>query len=241
MVVCQPFFTFFYNITEIFPKISTQGLSRRQAHAIMIAILTDRGIFMTAWAEFLKGATDLPLVLLALIFFGMLKRQKNGRWVGVFGMIAAAAALGVAVHSIAMPTWCVHGIWVALFPLLFESIRRFSVRFTEYIAKKERQTPPAAFIMQATLCVCAVITEFLFPDFSLLFLVAFTLLCLATIIICCVRVNAVPPKARILLWSLPIPILLQAFSGFIPYSIVTEHIFLAAEMVLTYFIAKENP
>lgn len=189
--------------------------------------------------EALKGFTDLPLAILSLIF-GILcyKKMKNKAWATLFFIIAVAATLGAVVHGIALPDLAAKMIWVVLYPLLFEAVRRFGVLFGAYLDKENKPLSSILIPLEIALYIGALFALFL--NSKLHDILVFAVYAVIVFIIAAVRVvRAMPlPKlVTVFLVLLAFPILLQICESFIPYAVVIEHSILVVEFAIAYRFA----
>ncbi|GEM_PF-6720518 len=83
----------------------------------------DNSVFRTT-AEVMKGVTNLPILLAALLFFFLLQKRKADRKsIFLFLFLSVSAFLGITVHTFALPVWVSRALWVVLFAFMYETLR----------------------------------------------------------------------------------------------------------------------
>ncbi len=196
---------------------------------------------MNELPEMLKGLTDIPLALAACLFGILLTRRKaGGKWAALFFLISVSAVLGTAVHVFAMPqaVWTV--VWMILYVLLFEAIRRFGQLMTAYITGQKRQEYRAVRITEIALYLFTVSGMFFLPFNEILVFVFFAVLQFARIMIALIRYPQAPADAKRLPVFVVLPLVIQALSGVIPYAVVMVHILLIAALFAVYLIGSRD-
>jgi len=194
---------------------------------------------MSSFSEIMKGATDIPLALLAFILGLLLRKNGSRKWSAVFLLIAAAALLGVAAHLFRFSETAHQLLWIVLYALIFESVRRFSMRMAEYlngavIAQR------FLFLAEGVMYLGTVIALFACPGKDIFFFVAFLALEFGEIVVCLVKKHFQPGKAVILSALLLVPIVLQALTHVLSYAVVLEHLILLADELIVYSIGLES-
>lgn len=194
---------------------------------------------MTVLYEALKGFTDLPIAVLSLIF-GLLTAKKNKNGAILFFLISFAAFLGTAVHVIDFSPFINKAIWVILYPLLFEAVRRASLFISSFVKGKKQSENKIIFAVELPLLAAAIIIMYLIDDYDMLVFGAFALICLLRCAGSFLGVKKIPRPAIFLVILLIFPIILQAFSKVIPYAVVFEHIVIAFLLYTVYKMAKTD-
>ena len=188
--------------------------------------------------EVMKGVTDLPLALLAVVFGLLLRKKGKKEWSDLFLLVAAAALLGTGVHIIHITEPYLQLLWVILYALLFESIRRFSLLTVTHISDCQVEEQTAVWAAEAVLYLGAVALSFLANGLDIYLLVIFMVLMFCRIVVCLTRYGFRPAKVTGLMVLLIAPIVLQALAAIISFAVVAEHLILAAAQVVTYAIGK---
>lgn len=194
---------------------------------------------MNPIAEAMKGFTDLPIALLALLFGLLLLKKEKRDWGGLFLLVAVSGVMGAAVHIFALPQRTLQLLWLVLYVLLFEDIRRFAKLMVAYIsgiAEKERRI---VWITEGILYAGAAVLLFARQGRDIYLLVVFMAVMFCRIVMCLVRSGFSPAKATGLMAMLLLPILLQALAAVISFAVVLEHIVLAAAEFVAHSIGKE--
>lgn len=195
---------------------------------------------MGAWTEISKGLTDLPLMLLALIFGLCLRRKGRAGKAALFFLIAFAAALGAGVHAIALPELWRRAVWCLLYALLFEALRRFARLLLEQIERGAARERRAVWLAEGALyltAVCALLTGRRWDIYPF---VAFAALMLLRVLRCLARHGFRPERAALLIALLPVPLALQALTRVFPLAVTLEHLVLLAALVQVYRIARDD-
>ena len=191
--------------------------------------------------ESLKGFTDIPIALFALVL-GIISAVKFGckyRWSVLFYIISVSAVFGTVVHAISMKPILLDILWVVLYILLYEAIRRFSHILTDYITGKQSSENRCIVTYEAVLYAVTVVLMFVANVNEIIVFVIFSATMFIRVIVCLFRSKDIPSKAYVLLAVLIFPLLLQAFENLIPYAVVIEHIILLFGMAIAYLICKE--
>lgn len=185
-------------------------------------------------SELLIGLTDLPIALFSILLGMMLKKKNQKEWSSVFLLIGIAGILGATAHSLNLQKLPTIVIWCFLYPCLFESVRRYVLCFSSRLQSKKEAELPFVFVAEI-ICFVGALGTLVFcfeKNIDILFLVAFAAVEFVRLLLCLFRTKPLSKSALLLLILLLVPLSLQAFSAFIPYSVVAEHIFLAVELFL---------
>lgn len=191
-------------------------------------------------AEALKGFTDIPIALISLLFFILLLKGERNEWRGVFLLTTVAAFMGAAVHILKFENSEKTLIWVILYVLLFELIRRFSLAMINFITEKNSYEKSAVYLFESVLYLTAVFGLFYFPKYDIFALVAFSALAFIRVSVCLFKTKRPKKSAVLLMFILLLPIVLQALSKLIPYAVVFEHIIIALALFIGFKIAKSS-
>ena len=194
---------------------------------------------MTALPELLKGLTDLPLALLAAAFALSLHGKRRTAWARLFWEICAAALLGVAAHSFALPPAAHLALWLVLYALLFACVCGFDARLSTVILGG---APAGRAMRCAALCgyLAAAVTLLLRCGWDIYFLVAYAAAAFCRLFVCLARRHFRPCAVLWLLLLLLAPIALQAAAAVLPFAVVAEHLVLLAALCFVYRIALRD-
>ena len=195
---------------------------------------------MNPISEVMKGITDLPLALLAVAFGLLLRKKEKNGWATLFFLVAAAALMGAAVHIIRIRKPYLQLLWVILYALLFESIRRFSLLTVTHISDCPTEEQTAVWAAEAVLYLGSVLLLFLADGRDIYLFVVFMAVMFCRIVVCLIRYGFRPAKVTGLMSLLLVPIVLQALAALIPFAVVAEHMILAVAQVVTYAIGKNE-
>ena len=193
---------------------------------------------MNPISEVMKGVTDLPLALLAVAFGLLLRKKEKNKWSEMFLLVAAAALMGAGVHIIRITEPYLQLLWVILYALFFESIRRFSLLTVACISGGPAEEQTATWIEEGVLYLGSVLLLFFANGLDIYLLVIFMVLMFCRIVVCLTRYGFRPAKVTGLMVLLIAPIVLQALAAIISFAVVAEHLILAAAQVVTYAIGK---
>ena len=194
--------------------------------------------------EALKGFTDLPLAVLAFLFAVLCKKHATPKgWATLYAIIGVAATLGAFVHGVALPPLVGALVWVVLYPLLFEAVRRFGVVFAAAVDHTYKPSPRGVFIAELLFYLAALAALFLLLPYQILNydILLFAIFAVLIFIQTAIRIFRAPKLSKLtvlFLALLAIPLLLQIFESVIPYAVVIEHTFLAVELYIAYRIAR---
>lgn len=189
--------------------------------------------------EMLKGLSDIPIALIALVF-GVLLRKKNKEWSSLFLLITVSAVLGAVVHTFDFPRVWNRVIWIVLYIFLYELIRRFAHLMVCYISGRAERERTLVYILEALLYGVTVVFMFAVSINDIYILVLFALIMLVRVVTSMVKFAPALFKARLLMAVLLFPLVLQALEEVIPYAVLIEHIILAAALCIAFSMAKEE-
>ena len=191
--------------------------------------------------ELLKGLSDIPLAVLAVVFCVILFKNRAVRkgWPVMFIFLAVSAVMGTALHCFSIAEPRNSRLWAILLALMFESVRQFSflmVSNMEPAFCSEKRSVQSA---EAIILIIAVWLEFSSSRKGIFAFVAFSMLMLARIFI---RMIKFPHSSKInvifiLLFS---GALLQSFRDVIPGAVVIAHLLVAAALFFIFRLAAEE-
>lgn len=92
---------------------------------------------MNSIYEALKGFTDIPSAVVALVLGLLALRRRDREGAALFLIIAAGGFLGSAVHIFELPELIRRIVWVFLHMALFEAVLRFTLLFSSFSAAAE--------------------------------------------------------------------------------------------------------
>ncbi len=193
---------------------------------------------MTDFYEAVKGYTDIPIAVVSLVL-GALSVKHKRQWGILFFLVGIASAMGTVVHSVSFSKGVKNGIWVFLYVLLFESVRRFTYLFLLYIENGEKHKERSLFVLEIVFYITAVIMLFIHGHIDIYIFSAFAGICIIKIVMTCIKEKRYPKTVKGLLLLLIPPVALQFFDGVIPFAVVFEHAFIIAELFAVYKISKE--
>jgi len=189
--------------------------------------------------EVMKGATDLPIALIALLIGLLLRKKRSKDWGLLFQLVAVSGLLGAAVHMFALPMLGLQLTWMLLYILLFESIRRFSLLMAGYLSKTQIREKTAVYWTEGILFLAAAVTLFLHQGKDIYFLVVFMVIMVTRIIISLFRTGFASKKANALIVIVLVPVVLQAVAELLSAAVVMEHLCIIAGEVIAGRIGTE--
>ncbi len=195
---------------------------------------------MNGFYEALKGFTDVPIALVALVLGILSKRNQRKEWGDLFLLIFLTAILGTAAHAFALSEALWRAIWVVVFAGMFEIDFMFTKLFSRYVNSSILFNEKRFRLMQIVFCLAAVIAVAGFGHKEMLIYVVYSFCCLAFLAKCFIRTRNVPKKATFFVSLLPVLLLLQAFNAVIPYAVVIEHIVLTVILFVLYSISIDK-
>lgn len=190
--------------------------------------------------EALKGFSDIPISVISFVFFLLLSKKENRSWKNIFLLVSLSSFIGALVHIINFGNLIKNIIWIVLYVLLFELVRRFSLQFISFIKGKNEREKTIIYVFEIVFYVVAAIGLFFYPKYDILAFVAFSFIVFLKVLICFITIKKVPSDAKLLIILLLFPIVLQIFSRIIPFAVLTEHLIIAAALFIAYKIAKKQ-
>lgn len=194
---------------------------------------------MNPFAEAIKGITDLPIAGICLIL-GILCRKKNRAWSALFLLIGISAVLGAVAHIFALPQVASNGIWIVLYALLYECVRRFASLYCAYLTGEKPTVHPVIRVTEFVLYLLSGILLLAVGKYDIYVFAAFACICLIQVVICFVKVRKPNKNAVALLALLFPPLIFQLLAAVVPYAIVWEHICIVLTLMIAYCVACDS-
>lgn len=194
---------------------------------------------MNEFQEAIKGFTDLPIAVVALIFSVMLKRKGKESFAELFGLTALSAVAGALVHIFKFTSTAKNLIWIGLYLALFEAIRRFAYLMSNYIKAEQKPEKIFFYSLEGVLYLLAVVLMLFAGKFDMACLLVFGAVNVLRILISAVKSKRMPLKVVMLLVFAVFGIAFQFSSGTLPFAVVYEHALIFAMLFTVYLIAKE--
>ena len=189
-------------------------------------------------AEIIKGLTDLPLAIIAGVFFILLKKRGAGRdWTMLFFYIFIAGLLGCVAHSFTLGKFSHRALWLLLFPVMFELVTVFTELVYEldgdgeFLPEKLRRTE-MIFLVIAEVLTVAYFRAAIYSFAAYGAVLAFYLIWLVR--------NNKKLAERLLTPTVLIvaALVLQIFKAVIPGGTAVAHILLCVALFFTYRLAE---
>ena len=192
--------------------------------------------------EILKGLTDVPLALIALILGILLIRKAHVRqeWKYLFCILFPSAVLGVIVH-----TFSIHGtlyiiIWLVLNVLMFELIRTFAHLMKNYVEKNQEEEKKITYVYEGILLIASEILVFIKPDKSIYLFVIFSVICIIRIFVVMFTEGGISTKITIMMMVFLLALILQALKARFPAGVAIAHLLVCINLFVLYEMALEG-
>lgn len=184
--------------------------------------------------EALKGFTDIPSAVVALVLGLLALRRRDREGAALFLIIAAGGFLGSAVHIFELPELIRRIVWVFLHMALFEAVLRFTLLFNSFLSGGRKSRAKQFRFLEVVLYFGAVAAVLACGRRDMLFFIAFSAVCMVQLIICMIKADKKPKRALVLITFIPLLLILQTFSKIIPYSVVFEHAIITMILFIIY-------
>lgn len=194
---------------------------------------------MNEFYEAIKGFTDIPLALVALVLGILSKRNKKEDWGDLFLLIFMTSIIGTATHTFVLPEILWRALWSVTFAGLFEIDYIFTKLFSNYLNSSVEFNVRRFRYLQLAFCLAAILAVAGFGRKEMMIFVAYSFCCFAHLAKCAFMTSTVHKKA-ILFISLPLLLMMQAFNTVIPYAVAIEHIALTMILFVLYSISRNK-
>ena len=200
------------------------------------------GKMLNSFAECLKGLTDVPLAVIALILGIILRCNTAVRrgWSDLLFLIALSALLGIAVHTFAIPRPYLSILWLVLYPALFELVRLFSQLIMECVSGDRMKEKCLVRMIELVLCTVAVVLNFMANEADIFVFALFCFMLLFRMLACILRCKGAPGRVTVLLILLTVSLLLLALKYVIPNSVPMSHIICTVSLFIIYCMGKDE-
>ncbi|MBQ0084601.1 MAG: hypothetical protein KBS52_07585 [Clostridiales bacterium] len=188
--------------------------------------------------EALKGLTDIPLAILSAICGILLFKIKLKHKSIFFFSISVTAVMGTVVHVFSFSKLTKNLIWLFLYLLFYESIRRFTLLFLSLL--KGTTNKKFLFVCEIILYLITVVIMFTGLGFDMIILCVYSAICICILFAALLKCRPLPKKIIGFLMLPSAAAIFQALRSFIPYSAVIAHGILFTAILIFYFIVKEN-
>ena len=193
--------------------------------------------------ETLKGLTDLPISLAALVIALLLRKEKitkpEQRLWGLFALILAYSAfLGAAVHTLDLGEGFRKAVWVILFPGLYALGCTMYLILTRAMPNGSRSVRPWLLIPAAVGLLASEILMLLGNDADILVFVAFGVLAVVPAFVRIFRRGFGWKHLGAMMLLLLAAALCQVLSFVSPYLVAVEHVFMLAAFVFYLKLAQ---
>ncbi len=187
----------------------------------------------------LKGLTDLPITLIAFIFAILLVKKTDKQWTILFFLIAVGGLLGTVVHTFALPVLINRLIWIVLYLILLEIVRRFALIMVWCASGEKQKERISVYVAECIMYAVTLILLFRDSIDSIYVFVVFAALIFVKMAVAMLKFRRTTLKVNLFVVGLLVPLLLQAVSDFLPYAVVYEHIAIVVEMFVAFSLARD--
>lgn len=189
--------------------------------------------------ELWKGLTDLPIVLMAGLFFILLRKRGFDKVrQSMFLYIFIAALLGALAHSFSLARPFHIAVWLVLFALLFEIVRAYAEIVRE-LAGLDARLPKPYIIAEAVLYIVTAVLTFVQFRIAIFVFVVFAVGLSVHLINIFRKNRKVFDEMKVPAMIIFVALILQALKNVIPGAIVIAHCIICVAMYFLYRMAEE--
>lgn len=184
--------------------------------------------------ELIKGVSDLPVSLLALVLGYLLRERGQNRWALVFFLAGIGAAMGAFVHAVPLELKVFRTVWLMLYSLLYGTVLLFRLRVLN--------EPPKGYlyILGALLWLVTVILLLRGSGWDIYVFALFAAVVLIPVFFrIFAQPDASPYLKRMLIAAAP-ALAFQALKAVIPYGVVLGHVCLMVALIFAYCVAAQE-
>lgn len=203
-------------------------------------------ITFTETEELWKGLTDLPIALLAFVFYGLFFRYKNERgaaWRLVFLLLGIAGTLGASVHIFVMNRIVWDILWIILYVFLYETVRRFLALMAGIVTLGRHLNAGETrfiLILEAVLFLGSAVLVVLDGMADIYLFVFFSLLAIAPVVWGSFTGAGTNRTVKTLVILLTLAAVSQIVKELIPYGVVIGHTLILASLTFVYLAARRS-
>ncbi len=192
--------------------------------------------------ELYKGLSDIPIVIVAIIFGILLynNKDKEHRDGGIFFLVAICGLGGIILHSFSM-NYKLHSIlWGILYLFLYILVGAFS---TELIALCNAKTKQGNSIIHFVGIICFVascLCLYKNNGFDIYVFVLYAALALINCLITIKKYGKFDKFSIFMFIFIILAIIFQAFKTIVPYGVAWGHICLIFSEISLFLMAKKH-
>ena len=184
--------------------------------------------------ELLKGVSDLPVSLLALVLGYLLRERGQNRWALVFFLAGIGAAMGAFVHAVPLEPEVYRTVWFMLYSLLYGTVLLFRLRVLN--------EPPkvSLYVLGALLWLLTIILLLRGSGWDIYVFALFAAVVLIPVFIRVFAQTDASPYLRRMLIAAALALAFQALKAVIPYGVVLGHVCLMVALIFAYCVAAQE-
>ena len=192
--------------------------------------------------ELLKGLTDLPVAIVAIICGLLLynKKDKEHHDSGMFFLVAFCAIFGIVVHSFKMSTKLNAILWGILYLFLYELVGTFSVELVKLCTGKDVKAKGFIHLLEVICCIASWVCLYKANDIDIYIFVFFAAVALIDCLIDIKRQGKFNILAIFLFIFAILAMLAQGLKTIIPHGVAIGHIFLIFAEIMLFLLAKKH-
>lgn len=189
--------------------------------------------------ELLKGLSDLPVSLLALLFAYSLRLRGQLRWAAVFLLVGIAALLGALLHGVPLAPDVLRAVWCLEYALMFTAVFCFCRQMGLVVSGT--RPGPAVYALSVALFAAAIVLRLRDSRWDIYMLVAYAAVLGIPLAFRILTRPGSPACARWMLAAAGLSLAFQALKTVIPFGVVLGHLCLLAALALAFRTAVQEP
>ena len=194
---------------------------------------------MNSFIESAIGLSDLPIALLSLIFSILSKKNRNIEWSIVFLFTGISAIIGTVAHTFAFSDLMYKLIWTVLYIFLFDTVRRYTLLFTNLVRKSE-SVKKYLIAIEVSLYIVCLFFLFVIEKYDILIFVFFSAVCLCLLIYKIFKYRNRNKYFLSIFCLVSVSVIMQILSNNLRILIVAEHLFIFSALFVVYQMSKLN-
>jgi len=197
---------------------------------------------LTTSHELLKGLTDLPLAIAALLLYILADRKHAVRreWRWVFLLLSLSAAMGVAAHCFILPQRMNDILWLVLFAVMFELVRAFSHSVVNHLRREDRRELLFVRILELVFYLLADAITLTVHAHGIYSFVFFCALLIVRMFVCALRCSELPRRILRIIGVLFAGLVMQAIKSVFPLGVTIGHLIVLIALIMVYKLACDE-
>lgn len=192
---------------------------------------------MNSIIEAAVGLSDLPIAVLSLIFSILSKKNGKKEWSIVFLFTGICAIIGTVAHTFAFSKFMYKLIWTVLYILLFDTVRRYILLFTNLIRKTDN-IKKYIITIEISLYLICLFFLYIIEKYDILILILFSALCLCLLFCNIFKYRYINKYLISIFVLISVSVILQILSNKLRILIVAEHLFLFSALFVVYKMSE---